>query len=72
MPSHAPVNTGPESEEQAADRNDMLARLLASNRLRIGLVEDPDAGSAVRVETSGSLMRMRGSGRLLHIVAEEA
>jgi hypothetical protein len=72
LPSHAAVNTGTESEEQAADRNDMLARLLASNRLRIGLVEDPDAGSAVRVETSGSLMRMRGSGRLLHIVAEEA
>jgi hypothetical protein len=71
LPSHAAVKMGTESEEQEADRSNMIARLLATNRLRIGSAEDPTAGSAVRVETSNSLMRIRGSGRLLHIVAEE-
>lgn len=72
LSSHAAIKTGSEGEEQEADRNDMIKQLLASNQLSIASAEEPPAGSAVRVEISGSLMRIRGSGRLLHIVAEDA
>jgi hypothetical protein len=61
------------ADEQTADRNAMLARLVETGRLRLdGGAAGAPAGSGVRAETSGDLMRVRGSGRLLHVAGEEA
>jgi hypothetical protein len=51
----------------------MIARLLAENKLRVGLEPDDDKpgfSDAIRAEASGPLMRIRGSGRMLHSAAE--
>lgn len=61
----------PGADEQTADRDAMLARLIETGRLRLdGGAAGAPAGSGVRAETSGDLMRVRGSGRLLHVVGE--
>lgn len=55
--------------QQRDDRNDMLRTLIQSHRLTYGLESDemPHFGAAARVEVSGDLMRVRGSGRMLHL-----
>lgn len=64
----------PGADEQTADRDDLLTRLVAGGRLRLDGAAGGAAppGSGVRAETSGDLMRIRGSGRLLHVASEEA
>jgi hypothetical protein len=58
--------------EQKENRDAMLARLVSEDCLRVG---DQAAGTksrslagAVRAETMGDLMRVRGTARMLHIV----
>lgn len=73
LPSHAAVDRGQESTDQRIDRDAMIARLLAENKLRVGLEPDDDKpgfSDAIRAEASGPLMRIRGSGRMLHSAAE--
>jgi hypothetical protein len=57
------------AEEQRRDRDAMLRRLVAGHRLSFGPEADdePQFGAAARVEVSGDLMRIRGSGRMLHL-----
>jgi len=61
----------PGTDEQTAHRDAMLRRLVAAGRLH---VEGGGPGlpvSGVRAETSGELMRIRGSARLLHVARED-
>ena len=50
----------------------MLTRLVESAGCASPPAGGVPVGSGVRAETSGDLMRIRGSGRLLHVAAEEA
>lgn len=63
----APPATSPAAARLEEDRNLMLGRLVAERRLRFGPDPAEDFGSAVRVESSGDLMRVRGAGRMLHL-----
>jgi hypothetical protein len=70
LPSHAAVPME-ESGQQVTDRDDMLRRLLAADHLHIageGEEEELSGGQAIVAESTGSRMRIRGSGRMLHIV----
>lgn len=61
------------SDEHGAHRDELLARLVAGGRLRVdGEGDGTLPGTGVRAETSGDLMRIRGSARMLHLAAEEA
>jgi hypothetical protein len=63
-----------EEQEQREARDQMLQRLADQDLLRPGgLVIGPDRRplrSAISVESSGNLMRVRGAARLLHIIQE--
>ncbi len=63
----------PGADEQTAERDALITRLVETGRLRLGGgAAGSPPGSGVRAETSGELMRIRGSGRLLHVAPEEA
>jgi hypothetical protein len=70
--SHPPDAVSAEGKAAAAlrdDRDALLRHLVAEKRLGYGPErdEDPQFQSMARVEVSGDLMRIRGSGRMLHV-----
>jgi hypothetical protein len=74
LPSHAAIERGQESIDQRIDRDAMITRLLAENKLRIGREpgdDQPGFSEVIRAEASGPLMRIRGAVRMLHSAAEE-
>lgn len=66
-------DAGGAADQQRQDRDAMLRHLVAQDRLSYGPPgdEDPQFASAARVEESGGLMRIRSSGRMLHIAAHD-
>ena len=62
-----PTEANPAAARLREDRDLMLTRLAAGRRLHLAGQADEGAGDAVRVETSGDLMRVRGAGRMLHL-----
>ncbi len=66
------------ADAQAAQRDAMLGALVAAGRLHLargggdGGGPAERSGGAVRAEVSGELMRVRGSGRLLHAADDAA
>jgi hypothetical protein len=63
----APPEASPAAARQLADRDLMLRRLVGERRLRFGSDAPADLGDAVRAESSGDVMRIRGAGRMLHL-----
>jgi hypothetical protein len=73
VPPGAGTAAGAAAEEQRRDRDAMLRRLVEGNRLSFGPEADdePQFRTAARVEVSGRLMRIRGSGRMLHLAGDQ-
>lgn len=66
-----PAEKGTPARRLRDDRSEMLRRLVESGRLHHGAEGDDAPGTAVRAETSGDLMRVRGAGRMLHVADAE-
>lgn len=63
-----PGGPAPEPDRGADSRDRLLADLVAGNRLSFSHEDDPASFEAsARVEVSGDTMRIRGSGRMLHL-----
>ncbi len=62
------------ADMQRQDRDALLRRLVIAHALGFGPDSDDQAafGTAARAEVSGDLMRMRSTGRMLHVGAEDA
>jgi hypothetical protein len=61
-----------EGRRQQHDRDEMLRHLVRTHALGFGPEHDdqPIYATAARVETSGDLMRVRSSGRMLHLTSD--
>lgn len=57
------------SRQQRLDRDELLRQLVWENRLAFGPegIDEPEFESAARAEVSGDVLRIRGSGRMLHL-----
>jgi hypothetical protein len=63
-----------EQDDQRGDRDLMLARLADQDVLRFGHLATGPTGKPLRslipAESTGDLMRVRGTGRMLHVIGE--
>jgi hypothetical protein len=62
------------ADQQREDRDAMLRKLVATRQLSYGQerVDEPQFATAARAEVSGHLIRIRGTARMLHLIATDA